>query len=202
MTAITTISPMRRLYNWLMRAVDTPQATKILGTVSFCESSFFPLPPDLMLIPMILANRSKAWQLAFICSITSILGGLFGYALGYFLFESIGQWIISTYNLQASFQAFQSTFQEWGFWIIMMKGLTPIPFKLVTIASGVCELNIWQFLLASIITRTARFYLLAALIWYFGEWSKAFIEKYLGLILMGTLVVIILGVMAVKYIQI
>ena len=197
----TLMSPTRRLYNWLMRAVDTPRAVKILSIVSFAESSIFPLPPDLMLIPMILSNRQKAWRLAFICSLTSILGGILGYALGYFLFESIGQWIINTYHLQESFHNFQSLFQEWGFWIIMAKGLTPIPYKLVTIASGVCELNFGQFILASVITRTARFYILATLVWYFGEWSKEFIEKYLGWILFASLVLIGVGFALVKYVS-
>lgn len=189
---------LRRLYNGVLTAADKPGAARTLCIVSFLESSVFPIPPDLMLIPMILANRAKAWFYAGICSISSVLGGILGYALGYFLFESIGHWIIETYNLQAAFNNFQQTFQEWGFWIIMAKGLTPIPYKLVTIASGVCELNFFQFLLASVITRTARFFMVATLLWFFGEWARTFIEKYLGLILFSFLVAIGVGYIVIK----
>ena len=190
---------LRRQYNWLMRTVDTPYAEKTLAGIAFFESSVFPLPPDLMLIPMILSNPKKAWRLAALCSLMSILGGLLGYGLGYFLYDSVGTWIINTYNLHSAFQNFQTTFQQWGFWIIMAKGLTPIPFKLVTIASGVCKLSIWKFFLACVITRTSRFFLLAALVQYLGVYSKDFIEKYLGWILLASLGLIGAGVYAVKY---
>lgn len=166
--------------------------------MSFAESSFFPLPPDLMLIPMILADRAKAWWLATICTISSVLGGLIGYAIGYFLFESAGEWIIQTYHLQDAFTRFQTDFQNWGFWIIALKGLTPIPFKLVTIASGVAGLNLTQFVLASLIARAFRFFLLAGLLWYFGDWARPFIERYLPWILGGLLVSLIAGFVAVK----
>ena len=193
------LSFFRCLYMRLMKAADTPNAEKTLAGVAFFESSLFPLPPDLMLIPMILSNPTKAWRLATLCSLMSILGGLLGYALGYFLFDSVGKWVIDTYHLHAAFENFQTTFQEWGFWIIMAKGLTPIPFKLVTIASGVCQLNIGQFFLACVITRAGRFFLLAAIVRYLGTYSKEFIEKYLGWILMASLGLIGAGVYAIKY---
>jgi membrane protein YqaA with SNARE-associated domain len=168
------------------------------GTHVFCREFFFPSSPDLMLIPMILADRAKAWWLATICTISSVLGGLVGYAIGYFLFESAGEWIIQTYHLQDAFTRFQTDFQNWGFWIIALKGLTPIPFKLVTIASGVAGLNLTQFVLASIIARSFRFFLLAGLLWYFGDWARPFIERYLPWILGGLLVSLIAGFVAVK----
>jgi len=204
MTNTTAVIPssswLRRLYDWTIRSANTPKATWTLVLISFAESSFFPLPPDLMLVPMILADRAKAWWLAFICTISSVLGGLAGYAIGYFLFESMGEWIIQTYHLENAFAVFQADFQAWGFWIIALKGLTPIPFKLVTIASGVAGLNLTQFVFASIIARSFRFFLLAALLWFFGEWARTFIERYLPWVLGGLLVSLIAGFVLVKII--
>lgn len=190
---------LRRLYAWTLQMAATPKAAWIVNLISFAESSFFPLPPDLMLIPMILADRAKAWWLAFSCTISSVLGGLVGYAIGYFLFETIGEWIIQTYHLQDSFGKFQADFQSWGFWLIVLKGLTPIPFKLVTIASGVAGLNLSQFVLASIIARSFRFFLLAALLWFFGDWARPFIERYLPWLLGAVLGSLVLGFFAVKF---
>ena len=198
--AITSSSWLRRLYDWIIRSANTPKAIWTLVLISFAESSFFPLPPDLMLVPMILANRAKAWWLAFICTVSSVLGGLVGYAIGYFLFESMGEWIIQTYHLENAFRVFQTDFQAWGFWIIVLKGLTPIPFKLVTIASGVAGLNLTQFVFASIIARSFRFFLLSALLWFFGEWARTFIERYLPWVLGGLLVSLIAGFVVVKII--
>lgn len=191
-------SLLKRLYNWLLESADKPQAIWIVNLVSFAESSFFPLPPDLMLIPMILADRAKAWWLAFLCTLSSVSGGLAGYAIGYFLFESAGEWIIHTYHLEDGFTRFQMDFQQWGFWIIALKGLTPIPFKLVTIASGVAGLNLVQFILASLIARSCRFFLLAGLLWYFGDWARRYIERYLPWVLAGMLAILIGGFIAVK----
>lgn len=202
MTNTAIVAPdswLRRLYNWTLQMADTPKAVWIVNLVSFAESSFFPLPPDLMLIPMILADRAKAWWLAFLCTVSSVIGGLVGYAIGYFLFETAGEWIIQTYQLQASFARFQTEFQAWGFWLIVLKGLTPIPFKLVTIASGVAGLNLSQFVLASIIARSFRFFLLAGLLWFFGDWARTFIERYLPWVLGAVLVSLVLGFAAVKF---
>jgi membrane protein YqaA with SNARE-associated domain len=191
---------LNNLYDRLMKASDTKQAKNIMYAVSFAESSFFPLPPDLMLIPMILADRTKAWSLAFYSTFFSVLGGILGYAIGYFLFASLGEWIINTYNMQSAFLKFQQDFQNYGFWIIALKGLTPIPFKLVTIASGLVKLDFPTFILASIVARSFRFYLLSALLWKFGEFAKQIIEKYLTLALLGTLFIIILGFVILKFI--
>lgn len=191
-------SYLRRIYDWTIRSANTPKAVWTVTLISFAESSFFPLPPDLMLIPMILADRAKAWWLAFICTISSVLGGLAGYAIGYFLFETAGEWIIQTYHLENAFSRFQTDFQAWGFWIIVGKGLTPIPFKLITIASGVAGLNLTQFVGASIIARAFRFFLLAGLLWFFGDWARTFIERYLPWVLGGMLALLIIGFGAVK----
>lgn len=195
---IASPSWIRRLYDWTLQMAGTPKAVWIVNLISFAESSFFPLPPDLMLIPMILADRAKAWWLASLCTISSVFGGLVGYAIGYFLFETIGEWIIQTYHLENAFSHFQSDFQAWGFWIIVLKGLTPIPFKLVTIASGVAGLNLTQFVAASLIARSFRFFLLAGLLWFFGDWARTFIERYLPWVLVGSLAIIVAGFVAVK----
>ena len=189
---------LRRMYDWCLQAANTKRAQYIMYGMAFAESSFFPLPPDLMLIPMILANRLLAWRLAFFATISSVMGGLLGYAIGYYLFATIGHWIIETYSLHSSFERFQADFQAYGFWIIALKGLTPIPFKLVTIASGVARFDILQFVTASIIARSFRFYLLATMLYFFGPIAKPYIEKYLTLALLVSLGIIILGFVIVK----
>ena len=137
---------------------------KWLAIVSFTESSFFPVPPDAMIVPMVLARPERAWRIATVCTIASVIGGFFGYAIGYFLYESIGQPIVDFYGYQEPFQNFQYQFQEWGLWIILIKGLTPIPYKIVTIASGVASFDVLVFALAFWATRGARFFLVAALL--------------------------------------
>ena len=137
------------LYYKILESANSPRALWIFCLVSFAESSFFPLPPDLLMIPMLLANRSLAWRLAFLGVLTSVLGGFLGYAIGYYLYGTIGEWIINTYHLSDAFAKFQHGFEEWGFWIIALKGLTPIPYKLVTIASGVARFDLVSFTIAS-----------------------------------------------------
>lgn len=170
-----------KLYQWLMHQANSPSARWILAAVAFAESSFFPLPPDFMLIPMVIANRTKAFILAAICSVSSVLGGILGYAIGFFFMSTLGQWVIDTYGLEQAFTSFQNTFQTYGFWIIALKGLTPIPYKLVTIASGASQLNLAMFILASVISRTVRFMMLASIFWYFGEDAKKLFEKHFKL---------------------
>lgn len=189
------------MYDKIIQSANNPRAVWVFCGISFAESSFFPLPPDLFMIPMVLANRSLAWRLAFLGTVTSVLGGLLGYAIGYYLFASIGDWIIQTYGLSTSFAKFQHGFDEWGFWIIALKGLTPIPYKLVTIASGVAHFPLETFIMASIIARSFRFYLLAALLWWLGPWARDFIEKYLTLCLVGSLGIIGLGFVIIKLIS-
>lgn len=182
----------------LTRLGAHPQATKIVSAVSFAESSFFPFPPDIMLLPMVLAEPARAWFLAGLCSLFSVLGGILGYVIGLYLFDSFGMKVLEAYHLTQEFQRFQDMFQEWGFWIILGKGLTPIPYKLVTIASGASQLNFWQFLGASIVSRSARFYLLAGITWYFGDYATQILEKYSGWIFVLILAFIGLGFFAFK----
>lgn len=190
---------LRRLYDWVIRMSEHPKSLWALAGVSFAESSFFPIPPDVMLIPMILAQRAKAWLIAGVCTVASVAGGFFGYAIGYFFFETVGQWVIDAYGLQAAFAAYQESFKEWGLWIILIKGLTPIPYKIVTIASGAAHFDLLVFGLASIVTRGLRFYLVAVLLYFFGEPIRGFIEKHLTLVTTAFVVILVSGFVAVAY---
>ena len=190
---------IRSLYDWVIRLARHRHAIPAMGAVSFMESSFFPIPPDVMLVPMILANREKAFQIALVCTICSVLGGLLGYTIGYYFFETIGEWVVRTYGLQSGLAAFRAGFDEYGTWIILIKGLTPIPYKLVTIASGAAHFDLFTFVWASILTRGARFFLVAALLWKFGEPIRTFIEKRLTLITWLFLIALIGGFVAFRY---
>jgi len=190
---------IRSLYDWVIRLAGHRRAIPALGVVSFLESSFFPIPPDVMLIPMILANRAKAFRIALVCTVCSVLGGLLGYAIGYYFFETIGEWVVRTYGMQAGLEKFRAGFQEWGTWIILIKGLTPIPYKLVTIASGAAHFDLFTFVWASILTRGLRFFLVAALLWKYGEPIRAFIEKRLTLLTWLFLIALVGGFVAFRY---
>jgi membrane protein YqaA with SNARE-associated domain len=190
---------LRRLYDWVIRLAGHPRAIPILGVVSFLESSFFPIPPDVMLVPMVLANRDKAFRIALVCTVCSVLGGLLGYAIGYYFFETIGEWVVKTYGLQSGLATFRAGFAEYGIWIILIKGLTPIPYKLVTIASGAAHFDLFTFVWASIVTRGVRFFLVAALLWKFGEPIRAFIEKRLTLVTWLFLIALVGGFIVLRY---
>jgi membrane protein YqaA with SNARE-associated domain len=174
-------------------------AMRVLAVISFAESSFFPIPPDAMLIPMVLAHRDRAWAMAAVCTIASVLGGILGYVIGYFLFEAVGRPILDFYGYQDAFQRFADAYNEWGLWIILIKGLTPIPYKLVTIASGVAHFDPTVFILASIATRGARFFLVAALLRRFGPPIRTFVENNLTAVATAALLLIVGGFVAVKY---
>ena len=189
----------RRLYDWAMREAAGPRAVPALAVLSFAESSFFPLPPEVMLVPMCLADRRRALYFAAICTIASVLGGLAGYAIGYYTFETIGLWIIRIYGGGDKFESLRNLYQEWGFWFILIKGLTPIPYKLVTIASGVFKLDLSVFVIASIITRGIRFFAEAALLHFYGEPVRTFIERHLGPITWISLFILIGAYVAVRY---
>jgi membrane protein YqaA with SNARE-associated domain len=190
---------LRRLYDWVIRLSEHRHALWALAGVSFVESSFFPIPPDIMLIPMIVAQRAKAWLIAGVCTIASVAGGFLGYAIGYFFFETFGQWLIDFYGLQGGFAQFQKQFNEWGLWIILIKGMTPIPYKLVTIASGAAHFDLLTFGAASLLTRGVRFYLVAALLYVFGEPIRTFIEKHLTLVTTAFVLLIVGGFVAIRY---
>lgn len=190
---------LRRLYDWVIAKAGTPQATWALALVSFVESSFFPIPPDVMLVPMCLANRRRALFYAAVCTLASVAGGFLGYAIGYYLWEAIGSWVIQSYGLGAKFDEFQKAFAEYGWWIIVIKGMTPIPYKLITIASGVAHFPLLAFAFASVLSRAMRFFLIAGLLYFFGEPIRAFIEKYLTLLTTVFAVLLVGGFVALRY---
>jgi membrane protein YqaA with SNARE-associated domain len=172
---------LKRIYDWCIAAADKPYALWILFAVSFAESSFFPVPPDVMLAPMSLARPKRAWLYAGVCTIASVLGGVLGYAIGALLYDSLGQWLISVYGLSGKVETFRQSYAEWGSLIILLKGLTPIPYKLVTITSGFAGYNFSLFILFSLITRGARFFIAAALFNRYGDWIRERIERHLTL---------------------
>jgi len=192
-------SLLRRLYDWAIDAAHKPHAMWTLGAISFAESSFFPLPPDVMLIPMSLARPQRAYVMALWCTVASVLGGLVGYAIGALLYDSVGLWLIHLYGYANKVEAFRTAYAEWGAWIILLKGLTPIPYKVVTITSGFAAYNIWLFLLFSIITRGARFFVLAFLLHRYGEQAREIIEKRLGFWVTIGAAVLIAGIVAAVY---
>ena len=192
---------LKRIYNWCIDAADKPYALWILFAVSFAESSFFPIPPDVMLAPMSLARPKRAWLYAGVCTIASVLGGVLGYAIGALLYDSVGQWLINVYGLSGKVETFRQSYAEWGSLIILLKGLTPIPYKLVTITSGFAGYNISLFVLFSLITRGARFFIAAALFNRYGDWIRERIERHLTLWVVGFAAVLIGGfVIALKLI--
>lgn len=180
----------RALYDWTVRLAHHRHANRSLAVVSFAESSIFPIPPDVMLVPMILARRDQAYRIAAICTIASIAGGILGYAIGYFLYDSVGLWLVNLYGAHDAVREFRAWYDSWGAAVILIKGLTPIPFKVVTIASGFFEYNFLLFVLLAAITRGARFFLIAWLLKRYGERMKDFIERRLNLI--GTAVLLLL----------
>ncbi|PWR22266.1 YqaA family protein [Zavarzinia compransoris] len=170
-----------------------PHGLWLLAVVAFAEASFFPIPPDPILAAVVLARRDRVWLAAAVCTVASVLGGLGGYAIGYGLYEVAGKAVIEFYHLEEAFHTFQARFAEWGGWIIIAKGFTPIPFKLVTIASGVAELDLGVFTASSILTRGARFLLVAWLFYAFGPQAKAVIARHKGKVLIGGTVIVIAG---------
>ncbi len=172
----------RALYDWTLRLAGHRHAIRSLAFISFCESSFFPIPPDVMVVPMVLARRDEAYKIAAVCTISSVLGAMLGYAIGMFLYDSVGQWLISVYGMGDGIETFRATYREWGAWIILIKGFTPIPFKLVTIASGIAAYSFPIFVAASVVTRGARFFLIAWLLKRYGAPMQEFIERRLTLV--------------------
>jgi membrane protein YqaA with SNARE-associated domain len=182
---------LRRLYDWCIAAADKPYATWIIAAVAFAESSFFPIPPDVMLIPMSLARPQRAYRYAAVCTVASVLGGVVGYLIGALLYDSLGAWLIHLYGYGNKVEAFREAYNHWGAWIILLKGLTPIPYKIVTITSGFAGYNLAYFILLSIVARGARFFIVAFLLNRYGVWAREVIEKRLGMwtaIFAGTIV--------------
>ncbi len=191
---------LRSLYDRTVQLANHPSALWVLAVVAFTESSFFPIPPDVMLIPMVLANPRKAWLFAGVCTAASVAGGFFGYAIGYFFFETAGKWVIEAYGLQAAFENFQQLFNEWGLWATVIGGLTPVPYKLVTIASGAAHFDLLTFGLASLATRGGRFFVVAALLYFIGDPIRLFVEKHLTLVTTAFVAILLAGFVAFAYI--
>ncbi len=190
---------LRRMYDWCIDAAHKPYALWIMGMVSFAESSFFPVPPDVMLIPMSLARPERAWYYAAVCTVTSVAGGAVGYAIGALLYDSVGSWVIQLYGYGDKVEAFRAGYAEWGAWIILLKGLTPIPYKLVTITAGFADFSFWQFILLSFVARGGRFFVVAILLNRYGVWIRETIEKHLTLwVTLGAIVLVLGFVVAVK----
>jgi membrane protein YqaA with SNARE-associated domain len=175
------------------------RAPQALFWVSFVESSVFPIPPDVMLIPMVLAQRLKAWLYATIATAGSVIGGVAGYAIGFFLFELIGQPILRLYGYASGFQEFSDQFNTWGVWILIIKGMTPFPYKVLTILAGATQMDIVAFIAASIVARAMRFYLVAAMLFWFGAPIREFIERRLSLVTTVFAVLLISGFVAIKF---
>ena len=192
-------SLLRRLYDWCIEAAHKPHAMWTMGLIAFAESSFFPVPPDVMLIPMSLARPQRAYVMALWCTIASVLGGLLGYAIGALLYDSVGHWLIQLYGYGDKVDAFRAAYAQWGAWIILLKGLTPIPYKIVTITSGFANYNLGLFIVFSVIARATRFFLLAFLLHRYGEQARHIIEKRLGRWVTLGAAVVGIGIVAAVY---
>ena len=189
---------IRKLYDWVIGLAVHPQAIWWLALVSFAESSIFPIPPDVMIVPMVLSDRAAALRIAVVGTISSVLGGLAGYAIGYFFFDAIGDRIVEFYGYGAKFEEFRGTYAEYGAWIVALGGLTPFPYKVITIASGFFALDPIVFVVASVLSRGARFGLEAALLWKYGEPIRDFIEKRLELLSVVFVILLIGGFALIK----
>jgi len=172
---------LRRLYDWTMAWADHPRALWVLALVSFIESSVFPIPPDVLMIPMILAAPRRAWLIASVALVSSVLGGILGYAIGALAFENIGQPILSALGKADAMEAFNIRFNDLGFWAVLTAGVTPFPYKVITIMSGWTGMPLATFIITSILARALRFFVVAGLLWHFGAPIRDFIERRLGL---------------------
>ncbi len=190
---------LRRLYDGVMKLAASRQAALALFAIAFAESSFFPIPPDVMLAPMVLARPQRGWVYAAICTAGSVIGGLAGYAIGYFM-GPLGHWLLAVLGHPDGEATFRAWFAQWGLWVILIKGLLPIPYKLVTIASGLAHFNLAVFVAASIATRGARFFASAWILRRFGPSLLPVIERRLAWVVGLTVAAVVLAVVAVKFV--
>ena len=190
---------LRRLYDWTMGLAARRNAMSVLALISFIESSIFPIPPDVLIVPMVLARRDRAFRIAAVATIASVVGGHAGYAIGALLYETVGVWIIEAYGAAEQFAEFRTAFRDWGWWLVVMGGFTPFPYKVITIASGVAELDLATFVMASLVSRGARFYLEAWLLWRFGAPIRGFIEGNLAWLSAAFFALLVAGFLAIKY---
>ena len=190
---------LKKTYNWTLEKAQHKNAKWYLSLISFAESSFFPIPPDILLIPMALASKARALFYAFMCTLFSVLGGILGYAIGYFFYNSVGIYIVDFYHLENSFNIFENYYKEFGILIVLGAGITPFPYKFITIASGVFGLNILLFIIVSIIGRGLRFYLIAILLYFFGEKIKLIIDKYFNILTIVFFILLIGSVFIIRF---
>ena len=190
---------LKKLYQWTLDKAAHDKAPHWLAAISFIESSFFPIPPDVMLAPMCLARPDRAFRYALICTIASVLGALLGYAIGFFLFETIGVFILDLYGLGEKFDVFKTEFNEQGWLIVLLAGFTPLPFKVISIAAGATAMPLYVLIGAAIIARSARFFLVAALLWKFGPPMKAWIDKNFALATTAIGVAFVGGFIAIRF---
>jgi membrane protein YqaA with SNARE-associated domain len=191
---------LRALYLQVLALATSRRAPLWLACVSFAESSFFPIPPDALLVPMVLARPHRAWRLAAICTIASVAGGCLGYLIGAELFARVAVPLLHFYHADKALGDFQALYAHWGLYVILIKGLTPIPYKLVTIASGAAHFDFRVFVAASTVTRGARFFLEAALLRYYGDSMRAFIERRLTLVTSVAAGALVAGVVVLRFI--
>ncbi|MCX6934938.1 MAG: DedA family protein [Verrucomicrobia bacterium] len=197
----THTNPIRKMYAWTLHWSGTPYALPALVIISFLESSIFPIPPDVLLIPMVLARPSRAWTYAVACTGASVVGGWAGYAIGHYLYNSVGAPVIAFYHLQSQFETFRNIFNTYGAWIVLIKGMTPVPYKLITITAGATGMNWVTFSIASIISRFMRFFLEAELLRRFGPAIRPKIDRYLEAILGVLLLLLIGGFFLLKFLR-
>jgi membrane protein YqaA with SNARE-associated domain len=187
------IRMFKRLYDWTLSLAESRHSTLALAGIAFAESSFFPLPPDLILLPMSLAKPQKAWFYAAVCTVASVVGGILGYAIGALLYDTLGAWIIQLYGYGPRIESLRAFYAQWGWAFILVKGLTPIPFKLVTIVSGLLGYNLPLFVLLAAITRGARFFLLAAAMNRYGDYFRVWLDKHFAWFVVILLAIIVFG---------
>lgn len=190
---------LKTLYNWTISLAEHPRAIWALAIVAFVESSVFPIPPDILMIPMIVARPSKAFLIAGVAMVASVLGGLLGYYIGWGLFDTVGQPILEFYGKADKFDEFATRYNEYGAWAVLIAGVTPFPYKVITILSGSTGLSLPIFFLSSVVARGLRFFIIAALLWKFGTPIRDFIERRLGLMFTLFVVILLAGFAAVKY---
>ena len=191
---------LRPAYDWTMAQAEKPYALWMLALIAFVESSFFPIPPDILLIPLVIAARDRAFLIAAVCTAASVVGGLAGYAIGALLFDTIGASVLNFYGYLDKFNEFQASYNAWGAWIVFGAGLTPFPYKVITIASGVSGLDLTVFMVASILSRGLRFFIIAGLLWYWGRPIKRFIDANFGWLSVAFFVLLLGGFAVLKYV--
>ncbi|MEO0566767.1 MAG: YqaA family protein [Pseudomonadota bacterium] len=190
---------LRRLYDWSIALADHPKALWGLAFVAFIESSVFPIPPDVLMIPMIIARPSRAWLIASVALVASVLGGIAGYAIGAFAYEQLGEPILQSLGKAGAMEEFSTRFNDFGFWAVLTAGITPFPYKVITIMSGWTGMPIGTFIATSILARGIRFFLVAGLLWKFGAPVRAFIERYLGWVALAFIILLFGGFYALKF---